>query len=175
MRHADFQDSKKSHQMHALFVYEFSKSSFPICKHAIHLVDQATIFRMAGIGFSESANHKHQLIPLLRNAIYLAVTSYRCAHLAIPIDVQLSSVTAPKVLNFRKENLTYRVLDHASDDQITALATALIKERMTGHHMVIFCGWRAYRYGNAIEQLSTFLNVPVITSYDGKGDSYDML
>ena len=125
---------------------------------------------MAGIGFSESANHPHQLIPLLRNGLYLAITSYRCAHLAIPIDVQLSSVTAPKILNFRKENLSYRVLDHASDDQITALATALIKERMTGHHMVIFCGWRAYRYGSAVEQLASFLNVPVITSYDGKGE-----
>eukprot|EP00970_Alexandrium_tamarense_P011642 scaffold2556_cov207-Alexandrium_tamarense.AAC.3 len=57
-----------------------------------------SIFRMAGVGFSESVNHIHQLIPPLRNALYLATSTHRCAHLAIPIDVQLSSVTAPKLL-----------------------------------------------------------------------------
>eukprot|EP00804_Cyclotella_cryptica_P014157 CCRYP_005593-RB/>CCRYP_005593-RB protein AED:0.11 eAED:0.11 QI:338/0.9/0.81/1/0.8/0.72/11/374/733 len=140
MRHADFQD-----------------------------IDQGAIFRMAGIGLSESVSHIHQLIPLLRNALYLATTTYRCAHLAIPIDVQLDSVTAPRFLNFRSENLSKNVLDHASDEQIRALATALIKERMDGHHMVIFCGWRAFPFGDAIEALAEYLDVPIITSYDGKG------
>eukprot|EP00804_Cyclotella_cryptica_P014158 CCRYP_005593-RC/>CCRYP_005593-RC protein AED:0.07 eAED:0.07 QI:695/1/1/1/0.87/0.77/9/374/723 len=124
---------------------------------------------MAGIGLSESVSHIHQLIPLLRNALYLATTTYRCAHLAIPIDVQLDSVTAPRFLNFRSENLSKNVLDHASDEQIRALATALIKERMDGHHMVIFCGWRAFPFGDAIEALAEYLDVPIITSYDGKG------
>eukprot|EP00804_Cyclotella_cryptica_P014159 CCRYP_005593-RA/>CCRYP_005593-RA protein AED:0.32 eAED:0.32 QI:338/0.6/0.5/1/0.4/0.5/6/0/331 len=132
-------------------------------------VDQGAIFRMAGIGLSESVSHIHQLIPLLRNALYLATTTYRCAHLAIPIDVQLDSVTAPRFLNFRSENLSKNVLDHASDEQIRALATALIKERMDGHHMVIFCGWRAFPFGDAIEALAEYLDVPIITSYDGKG------
>jgi thiamine pyrophosphate-dependent acetolactate synthase large subunit-like protein len=125
---------------------------------------------MAGLGLSESVGHIHQLIPLLRNAIYLATSSYRCAHLAVPIDVQLNSVTAPRILNFRQENLSKHVLNHASSNQIRALATALIKERMNGHHMVIFCGWRAYPYGDAIEQLAEFLDVPIITSFDGKGE-----
>lgn len=133
-------------------------------------VDQGAIFRMAGIGLSESVSHIHQLIPLLRNALYLATSTYRCAHLAVPIDVQLSSVTAPKLLNFRKENLSKHVLNHATDNQIRALATALIKERMNGQHMVIFCGWRAYPYGDEIEQLAEFLDVPIITSFDGKGE-----
>ena len=83
--------------------------------------------------------------------------------------MQLASVTAPKLLNFRKENLSKRVLNHATDNQVRALATALIKERMNGHHMVIFCGWRAYPFGDAIEQLAEFLDVPIITSFDGKG------
>lgn len=124
---------------------------------------------MAGVGFSESVNHIHQLIPLLRNALYLATSTYRCAHLAIPIDVQLGSVTAPKLLNFRQENLSKRVLSRASDEQIRAVATVLIKERMERHHMVIFCGWRAYNLGDAIEDIADFLKVPVITSFDAKG------
>lgn len=146
-----------------------SCSPRPYLIYSSFTVDQAAIFRMAGLGLSESVSHIHQLIPLLRNALYLATSTYRCAHLAVPIDVQLGSVTAPKILNFRKENLSKHVLNHASDGQIRALATALIKERINGHHMVIFCGWRAYPYGDAIEQLAEFLDVPIITSFDGKG------
>jgi len=125
---------------------------------------------MAGLGFSESVGNIHQLIPLLRNGLYMATSTYRCAHLAVPIDVQLASVTAPKLLNFRKENLTKHVIDRVSNDQICGLATALIKERVNGQHMVIFCGWRAYPFGDAIEQLAAFLDVPIITSFDGKGE-----
>lgn len=101
--------------------------------------------------------------------MYLATSTYRCAHLAVPTDVQLASVTAPRLLNFRSENLSKHTLNHAGAEQIKALATALIKERMDNHHMVIFCGWRAYPFGAVIEELAEFLEVPIITSYDGKG------
>lgn len=124
---------------------------------------------MAGLGLSESCSSINQLIPLLRNALYMSVSNYRCSHLAIPIDVQLASVTVPKVLNFRPDNLTRNVLSHSSSEEIRTLATALIKEKMDNHHMVIFSGWRATHLGSALQDIAEFLRVPIITSYDGKG------
>jgi len=134
-------------------------------------VDQASIFRMAGLAISETVSHISQLIPLLRNALYTAISNNRCVHLAIPVDIQGQLVTVPKLLNFRPENVSRKVLERAGEEEIGGLATAILKERMKSQHMVIFCGWRAAAegLGNAIEDVAEFLDVPVITSFDGKG------
>ncbi|KAL7463027.1 hypothetical protein ACHAXS_003399 [Conticribra weissflogii] len=126
---------------------------------------------MAGLAISETVSHISQLIPLLRNALYTAISNNRCVHLAIPVDIQGQTVTVPKLLNFRPENVSRKVLERAGEEEIVGLATAILKERMESRHMVIFCGWRAAAegLGKAIEDMAEFLDVPVITSYDGKG------
>jgi hypothetical protein len=49
---------------------------------------------MSGLALSETVSHIDQLLPLTRNAFTAAIASNRCAHLAIPINVQMESIEA---------------------------------------------------------------------------------
>jgi len=133
-------------------------------------IDQGSIFRMAGLGLSESVNHVGQLLPLTLHALNIATTQNRCVHIAVPIDIQLTEIEIPTALNMVKGvQPACQVREYVSAAKIESLASSLIKESMAGTKVVIFCGWRAYPFGEEIEKIAAFLEIPIVTSFDAKG------
>ena len=90
-------------------------------------IDQASIFRMAGLAFSETVSDVGQLLPLTRNAFTVAISSNRCAHLAIPINIQQELVKARTHFCL---GTTYQLLQGvpATKVQLDALVMALRTE-----------------------------------------------
>jgi thiamine pyrophosphate-dependent acetolactate synthase large subunit-like protein len=130
-------------------------------------IDQASIFKMAGLAYSESVTNINQLLPLARNAFTIALAQHRCAHLAVPTNVQSAEIQARDYfcLGMAHQNATIP----ATRLQIETLTMALRKELESKRHVVIACGYRAQKYGRAIEKLAELMHAPIVTSFDGKG------
>lgn len=152
-------------------------------------IDQSSIFRMAGLAFSETVSHigksllcscfrctqiltilfvPGQLLPLTRNAFTVAASSNRCAHLAVPINVQQQTVRARTHFclgTVYQANLCVPATQLQLDTLIMALRTEIESDR----HVLIACGYRANGFGKYIERLAELLHAPMLTSYDGKG------
>lgn len=131
-------------------------------------IDQAAIFRMAGLPLSETVADIHQLLPLTRNAFTMSLASNRCTHLAIPINVQQDTIVgrAHFCLGTAFQS---RVTTPAPQLQVDALAMALRTEFESKRHVVIACGYRAHAVGHEVERLAELLHCPILTSFDGKG------
>ena len=133
-------------------------------------IDQSSIFRMAGLAFSETVSHIDQLLPLARNAFTMAYTNNRCAHLALPINVQQESVVARTHFCLGTAFQT-RLCIPASMVQIEAFAMALRHEISAGKRVLLACGYRANvkSVGYLVERLAELMHAPILTSFDGKG------
>jgi thiamine pyrophosphate-dependent acetolactate synthase large subunit-like protein len=133
-------------------------------------IDQSSIFRMAGLAFSETVSHVDQLLPLARNAFTVAITTNRCAHLALPINIQQERVVA-RTHFCLGTTFQSRLCIAASTVQIEAFAMALRHEIMTGRRVLLACGYRANvkMVGYLIERLAELMHAPILTSFDGKG------
>lgn len=111
-----------------------------------------------------------QLLPLTRNAFTLAISSNRCAHLAIPVNIQQEFITARTHFCL---GTTYQLLQSvpATKVQLDALVMALRTEILANRNVLIACGYRANSngLGRHIERLAELLHAPILTSYDGKG------
>ena len=119
-------------------------------------IDQSSIFRMAGLCLSETVSDIDQLLPLTRNAFTAAVAANRCAHLAIPINVQCEVIEARTHFCLGTA-FQSRLCTPASDLQIEALATALRTEILSKRHVLIACGYRATGVGALVEQIAELL------------------
>jgi thiamine pyrophosphate-dependent acetolactate synthase large subunit-like protein len=133
-------------------------------------IDQSSIFRMAGLAFSETVSHIDQLLPLSRNAFTVAIASNRCAHLAVPINVQQERVEARTHFCLGTAFQT-RSCIAASMVQIEAFAMALRHEISSGRRVLLACGYRANvkSVGYLVERLAELMHAPILTSFDGKG------
>lgn len=131
-------------------------------------IDQAAIFRMAGLPLSETVADIHQLLPLTRNAFTMSLASNRCTHLAIPIDVQQDTIVGRTHFCLGTA-FQSRVTTPAPQLQVDALVMALRTELESKRHVVIACGYRAHAVGREVERLAELLHCPVLTSFDGKG------
>ena len=129
-------------------------------------IDQGSIFRMAGLALSETVGDINQLLPLTRNAFSIATNSSRCAHLAVPINVQQEKVVARTHFCVQKNPAT---TIPATRLQIDTLIMALRGEIESKRHVLIACGYRAHKVGEEIERIAELMHAPVLTSYDGKG------
>lgn len=131
-------------------------------------IDQASVFRAAGLPFSENVANVAQLMPLTRNALTLATTANRCVHLAMPVDIQQQKIQAPSHFclgtTFRNQ-----ILRRATDVDVSKLTEVCLKEVTAGHNVLICCGWRARPYGKLIERMAELLRAPILTSFDSKG------
>ena len=88
----------------------------------------------------------------------------------VSIDIQLAEIEIPAALNMVKGvQPACQVREYVSAAKIESLASSLIKESMAGTKVVIFCGWRAYPFGEEIEKIAAFLEIPIVTSFDAKG------
>ena len=131
-------------------------------------IDQAAIFRMAGLPLSETVADIHQLLPLTRNAFTMSLASNRCTHLAIPINVQQDTIVGRTHFCLGTA-FQSRVTTPAPQLQVDALAMALRTELESKRHVVIACGYRAHAVGREVERLAELLHCPILTSFDGKG------
>ena len=131
-------------------------------------IDQSSIFRMAGLALSETVSHIDQLLPLTRNAFTAAIASNRCAHLAIPINVQMEQIEARTHFCL---GMSFQVATclPASNIQVEAFAMALCREIQMKRRVLIACGYRANAIGTIIERIAELMHVPILTSFDGKG------
>jgi len=98
---------------------------------------------------------------------YVAIIIDPVSHGVASIDVQLMEIEVPRMLSMN--NGVQPAEEYTSIAMIETLASALIKERLAGTKVAIFCGWRAYPFGEEIEKIAAFLEIPVITSFDAKG------
>jgi len=131
-------------------------------------IDQAAIFRMAGLPLSETVADIHQLLPLTRNAFTLSLASNRCTHLAVPINVQQDTIVGRTHFCLGTA-FQSRVTTPAPQLQVDALVMALRTELEAKRHVVIACGYRAHSVGREVERLAELLHCPILTSFDGKG------
>lgn len=131
-------------------------------------IDQAAIFRMAGLALSEIVGDIHQLLPLTRNAFTLALASNRCTHLAVPINVQQDEIVGRSHFCLGTA-FQSRVTTPATRLQVDTLAMALRTEIESKRHVLIACGYRAHTVGREVERLAELLHCPILTSFDGKG------
>ncbi|KAL9188541.1 hypothetical protein ACHAXT_006919 [Thalassiosira profunda] len=133
-------------------------------------IDQGAIFRMAGLALSESVSDINQLLPITRNAFTLALSSNRCVHLAVPINVQQEKILGRSDFCLGKA-FQSRLATPATQLQIDTLALALRTEIESKRHVVIAAGYRAnlLKLGPELERLAELLHCPILTSYDGKG------
>jgi thiamine pyrophosphate-dependent acetolactate synthase large subunit-like protein len=138
-------------------------------------IDQSSIFRMAGLAYSETVSHIDQLLPLSRNAFTVAIASNRCAHLAIPINVQQETVVARTHFCLGTA-FQSRLCISASNVQIESFAMALRHEISSSRRVLIACGYRAAvnncgkaNVGRLVERLAELMHAPILTSFDGKG------
>jgi len=130
-------------------------------------IDQTSVFRMAGLALSEEVAHIDQLLPLTRNAFTAAITSNRCAHLAIPVNVQAASIEART--HFCLGTAFQQSPHSASSVIVEALVMALRSEIKANRHVMIACGYRAHNLGDLVERIAELMHAPVLTSFDGKG------
>lgn len=131
-------------------------------------IDQASIFRMAGLALSETVASIGQLLPLTRNAFTAALSANRCAHIAIPIDVQMQTLDARSDFCLGTSFL-HQACVPASRVRVETLATALKREIESDRRVIIACGYRANKVGALVERFAELLHAPILTSYDGKG------
>lgn len=133
-------------------------------------IDQSAIFRMAGLALSETVSDIDQLLPLMRNAFTIAMAANRCAHLAIPINVQQETVVARTHFCLGTA-FQARICIPATRLQVDALALALRSEIEANRHVLIACGYRANiaGVGKYVERIAELLRSPILTSFDGKG------
>ena len=131
-------------------------------------IDQSSIFKMAGISYSETVSVSDQLLPLARNAFTAAISSHRCAHLAVPVNVQQEEIVTRSHFCLGTSFQAVSSLP-ATDLDIETLVTALREEVEENRRVIIACGYRAAGLGRQIEKLAELLNAPILTSYDAKG------
>lgn len=65
--------------------------------HAYIDIDQTSLFRAAGLPYSVTIASSHQVLPLMRDAISMALSQSCCVHIALPFDLQYQviKVTLP--------------------------------------------------------------------------------
>jgi thiamine pyrophosphate-dependent acetolactate synthase large subunit-like protein len=131
-------------------------------------IDQSSIFRLAGLALSETVSHIDQLLPLVRNAFTAAISSNRCAHLAVPINVQQESVVA-RTHFCLGTSFQIRTCIPASHLQVEAFAISLCRKIQSNGRVLIACGYRANAIGTFVERLAELMHAPILTSFDGKG------
>lgn len=131
-------------------------------------IDQAAIFRMAGLPLSETVADVHQLLPLTRNAFTLSMASNRATHLAIPINIQQDTIVGRTHFCLGTA-FQSRVTTPTPRLQVDALVMALRTELESRRHVLIACGYRAHPVGAEVERLAELLHCPILTSFDGKG------
>lgn len=126
-------------------------------------IDQASVFRMAGLALSETVADINQLQPLTRNACTVALLTNRCAHLAVPINVQQDQILGRNEFCLGTA-FQSRLAVPAAQLQVDTLAIALRDEIESKRNVVIACGYRAVPYGKEIERLAELLHCPILTS-----------
>ena len=131
-------------------------------------IDQASIFRMAGLALSETISTIDQLLPLTRNAASIATASNRCAHLAVPVDVQQDKIMGRTHFCLGTTFQSHLAIT-ATDLEVDALVMALRGEVESNRHVLISCGYRAHALGRQIERLAELLRAPILTFFDAKG------
>ena len=131
-------------------------------------IDQASIFRAAGISFSENITSPKQVLPLVRDAVSTALTRSVCVHLAVAVDVQQSLIVAPHILC--ASDAERQFMEHvAPDDSIDIAVDFLVREKVAGRRTMICVGWRGAPHGSGIVKLGELLDTPILTTLDAKG------
>jgi thiamine pyrophosphate-dependent acetolactate synthase large subunit-like protein len=125
-------------------------------------IDQSSIFRMAGLALSEMVSHIDQLLPLARNAFTAAIANNRCAHLAIPIDVQTETIEARTHFCLGM-SFQLRTCLPASTLQVEAFAMALCQEQLMKRRVLVACGYRANAIGTFVERIAELIHAPILT------------
>lgn len=117
------------------------------------------------IGRSVHCTHPDQIPSLLRDCIGCALQELKVVHLAIPPDLQLYS--------FPDEDERFSIPNPICPFRLFIPSMKafdiMIPEIIEEKEILIVVGPRAKGCGEAIEELATKLNAPIITSIDGKG------
>ena len=61
-------------------------------------IDQARLFAAGGIAFSVTVSDALQLVAVMRDAVAIALTQRVVAHVAVPVDIQMMPLQAPRHL-----------------------------------------------------------------------------
>jgi thiamine pyrophosphate-dependent acetolactate synthase large subunit-like protein len=131
-------------------------------------INQTEMFHAVGLSYSCEIIHKNAVVPLLRDALCTAVGRSRCAHVAIPLDIQQKNIIVPSnplqscFTETRKQRLP-------SCEDIERVAEYLVKSHKEGLYMITALGHRAFADGEEILRLAEMLGTPVVTSQDAKG------
>jgi len=144
-------------------------------------IDQSKLFAGAGIEWSKSVSSSEAAIPLLRDAVSIALSRRTCAHLAIPVDIQAAESPLPlkafcaayahkRVQN--AQTINHKALDDA--------AHYLVGPQDEAHPRTILCaGLRALdltetnrkpdEMSRVLLDLAEALNAPILTRLHAKG------
>eukprot|EP00906_Rhabdomonas_costata_P014195 RCo020426 len=139
-------------------------------------IDQTALFHAAGVEFAHTVVHSRTAVPLLRNAIHYALNYHTVAALAIPADIQASTIRAPPpVLPTLGKDLVSlfapppRPTRLPPTEELEAAADLL---RGPAKRVVVGVGPSAATFpgaGEAITALAESLNAPIVTTLDAKG------
>lgn len=130
-------------------------------------IDQTSLFKAAGLPYSVTIASPHQVLPLMRDAISMALSQSVCVHVALPFDLQSVTITVPEVLCARRAD--FRFSGHPFKDDLEATAKILCNELRMMSRVVICVGYRGFKYASALIELAEALNAPILTSLDSKG------
>jgi len=130
-------------------------------------IDQTSLFRAAGLPYSVTIASSHQVLPLMRDAISMALSQSCCVHVALPFDLQYETIKVPEVLCARRADTRYTA--HPSKEDLEIAARLLVNEVKSHSRVVICVGYRGVKYSAALLELAESLNAPILTSLDAKG------
>eukprot|EP00523_Entomoneis_sp_CCMP467_P007827 CAMPEP_0168742318 /NCGR_PEP_ID=MMETSP0724-20121128/12973_1 /TAXON_ID=265536 /ORGANISM="Amphiprora sp., Strain CCMP467" /LENGTH=655 /DNA_ID=CAMNT_0008789861 /DNA_START=77 /DNA_END=2044 /DNA_ORIENTATION=+ len=132
-------------------------------------VDQSRLFAAAGCELSADVASPEALVPLLRDAVAVATTRNKCAHLAIPVDIQAAPCPIPVDKPFCAAHAEERIApirSNCDENTLNEIAQSLSVETKK---VLIAIGVRAVDAGDDILKLAEHLRAPIVTRLHSKG------
>lgn len=87
-------------------------------------IDQTSLFRAAGLPYSVTIANPNQVVPLMRDAISIALSQSVCVHVALPFDLQYERIAVPEVICARRADTRFNARPSQADLEVRGAAAA---------------------------------------------------